>query len=214
IFPKLDENFAVIDDAALSPPLESFEDFSRAALANNAEVRAASASVTAAGHELSSARAGYLPALTMDYFYGIDAPQFATHAPDGTRNLGYAAEVTLNIPVWNWGATHSKIVQAGLSQRQAARELSLAQRKMLADLKTFYAEASAALDELELLKNSADVAAESLRLTNMRYRGGEATVLEVVDAQNTLTQARNAWSDGAVRYRTALANLQTLTGTM
>jgi outer membrane protein TolC len=39
-------------------------------------------------------------------------------------------------------------------------------------------------------------------------------VLEVVDAQNTLTQARNAYSDGEVRARTALANLQTLTGTM
>jgi len=30
----------------------------------------------------------------------------------------------------------------------------------------------------------------------------------------TLTQARNAFNDGEVRYRVALANLQTLTGTM
>ena len=64
------------------------------------------------------------------------------------------------------------------------------------------------------LQSSADLAAESLRLTNLRYQGGEATVLEVVDAQNTLTQARNAYSDGQLRYRNALANLQTLTGTM
>jgi outer membrane protein TolC len=48
----------------------------------------------------------------------------------------------------------------------------------------------------------------------LRYQGGESTVLEVVDAQNTLTQARNAYSDGVVRYRAALAGLQTLTGTM
>ena len=46
----------------------------------------------------------------------------------------------------------------------------------------------------------------------MRYQGGEATVLEVVDAQTTLTQARNAYDDAWVRYRVALANLQTLTG--
>ncbi|HEY7402386.1 MAG TPA: TolC family protein [Candidatus Angelobacter sp.] len=214
LFPKFEENFTVIDDASLPPPLESFEEISRLALANNAEVRAATAGLSAAGHELSSARAGYLPALTLDYFYGIDAPQFAANAPDGTRNLGYAAQATLNIPVWNWGATHSKVVQAGLRRRQAERELSLAQRRMLADIRTSYAEASAALAELDLLKDSADLAAESLRLTNLRYRGGEAGVLEIVDAQNTLTQARNAWSDGAVRYRTALANLQTLIGSM
>jgi hypothetical protein len=33
-----------------------------------------------------------------------------------------------------------------------------------------------------------------------------------VDAQTTLTQARNASADGLARYRLALAELQTLTG--
>jgi outer membrane protein TolC len=54
--------------------------------------------------------------------------------------------------------------------------------------------------------------AESLRLTLLRYQAGEATALEVVDAQTTLTQARNAFDDGLVRYRLAITNLQTLTG--
>ena len=121
---------------------------------------------------------------------------------------------TLNIPVWNWGATRSKVVQADLRRKQAQRELTLAQRKLQADMRELYAEAEAAHAELELLKSSADLAAESLRLTILRYQGGESTVLEVVDAQNTLTQARNAFSDGEVRARTAVANLQTLTGTM
>ena len=39
-----------------------------------------------------------------------------------------------------------------------------------------------------------------------------ATALEVVDAQTTAIQARNAQEDGLIRYRVALANLQTLTG--
>jgi outer membrane protein TolC len=56
------------------------------------------------------------------------------------------------------------------------------------------------------------MAGESLRLTNLRYQAGESTVLEIVDAQNTLTQARNAYDDGQARYRIAVANLQTLTG--
>ncbi|HYX51931.1 MAG TPA: TolC family protein [Candidatus Limnocylindrales bacterium] len=214
LFPSFEENFTIIDDAELAPPLSSFEDFAHLAQANNTDVRLSNAALNAAGRELASARAGYLPSLTLDYFYGIDAPQFATHGPDGVNNLGYSASATLNIPIWNWGATRSKVLQAGLRQKQAQRELSLTQRKLLADIRTLHAEAAAALAELDLLKSSADLAAEGLRLTNLRYQGGEATVLEVVDAQNTLMQARNSWSDGAVRYRTALANLQTLTGTM
>ena len=63
-----------------------------------------------------------------------------------------------------------------------------------------------------MLRQSYELAGESLRLTTLRYQSGEATVLEVVDAQNALTQAKNAYDDGEVRYKTALASLQTLTG--
>jgi outer membrane protein TolC len=214
LFPNFNQNFTVVDDAQLAPPLQSFEDFAKLAQTNNPDLRVSSLSVQAAQYEASSARGGYLPTLTLDYIYGIDAPQFAVNGPDGIRNLGYSASATLNIPIWTWGATRSKVIQADLRKKQAQRELSLAQRKLLADMQTSYAEAAAALEELELLKSSAGLAAESLRLTTLRYQGGESTVLEVVDAQNTLTQSRNAYDDGQVRFRTALANLQMLTGTM
>jgi outer membrane protein TolC len=48
----------------------------------------------------------------------------------------------------------------------------------------------------------------------LRYQAGEATALEIVDAQNTLITARNNYDDGEVRYRVAIANLQTLTGSL
>src|SRR5208337_2888612 len=96
---------------------------------------------------------------------------------------------------------------------QARGELSAAQRGLIADLHALYAEAESARDQLETLRSSAELAAESLRLTNLRYQGGEATALEVVDAQNTLVQARNTYAEGEARYRLALANLQRLTGT-
>jgi len=53
-----------------------------------------------------------------------------------------------------------------------------------------------------------------LRLITLRYKDGEATVLEVVDAQTTSALANSAYQDGAVRYRVSLANLQTLTGVL
>ena len=213
LFPNFNQDFTVVDDTQLAPPLESFEDFSHTAQSRSADLRASTASFQAAGQELASARSGLFPTLTLDYFYGIDATHFAVHT-DGIRNLGYAVTATLNIPIWNWGANRSKVIQADLKRKQAQRELDLAHRKLQADMRELYAEADAARSELEFLRGSADLAAESLRLTTLRYQSGEATVLEVVDAQNTVTQARNAFSDGEVRYRTALANLQTLTGTM
>jgi outer membrane protein TolC len=69
-----------------------------------------------------------------------------------------------------------------------------------------------ARDQLASLELSATTARESLRLTRLRYTGGEGSVLEVVDAQNALLTAETAQADGTVRYQVALANLQTLTG--
>ena len=58
------------------------------------------------------------------------------------------------------------------------------------------------------------MAAESLRLTKLRYQAGEITALEVVDAQTTYLSAETAQADGVVRYQAAFAALQLLMGTL
>ena len=211
IFPNFDENYELADDLHAPVTLASSDEVEARAARDNPDIRAALETVNAASHGVSAARAGYLPGLDLDYFYGIDATHFATRT-NGVSNLGSSAIATVNIPVWNWGATQSKIKQAEFQRDQAKRELSLAQRKLLAELKSLYAEAQTAADELSSLQRSAELGTESLRLITLRYRNGESTVLEVVDAQTTAALADTAYEDGAVRYRVALANLQTLTG--
>ncbi len=222
LFPNFNENFTVIDDLQTPQPLPSFPEVQAAAARKNPELRAAVAALQAATHEVAAAWGGLLPALTLDYFYGIDANHFAVHETvlvdpatrqfATVRNLGYSATATLQIPVWGWGANRSKVRQANLRQHQARVELSFAQRELLSNVQSFYNEAQAARAELESLTQAAQLSAESLRLTTLRYQAGEATVLEVVDAQTTLRQARNAYDDGQARFRVALATLQTLTG--
>jgi outer membrane protein len=121
---------------------------------------------------------------------------------------------SLTLPIWNWGATESKVRQAELRRDQTKLELSLAQRKLLAEMRSLYSEAETAINELAGLQRSAELAGDSLRLTTLRYKNGESTVLEVVDAQTTFAAANAAYQDGALRYRVALANLQTLTGVL
>ena len=215
VFPNFNQNFSTVDDLRLPPPVPPMQEIEQQAKAKNPQLYAAMQAVRTAGLEVLAARAAYLPTLTLDYFYGIDANRFAMHTPSPEGlipNLGYSASATLNIPIWNWGATQSKVRQSELRREQAQTELSAAQRKLIADLKSFYAEAEGARIQLDVLQQSADLAAESVRLTNLRYQAGEATALEVVDAQNSLVSARNNYDDGEARYRLAIANLQTLTG--
>jgi outer membrane protein TolC len=211
LFKDFNENFTVADDLASLEPLASLEEVTTAGTRNNPDLRAAQAALRQASREVTGAWGGVLPSISLDYWYGIDASRFATRV-DGINTLGNAAAATLEVPLWSWGANLSKVKQANLQKKQATIELSAAQRTLLANLHAFYDEAQAARAELDLLSQSLQLATESLRLINLRYQGGESTVLEVVDAQNTLTQASNAYNDGLVRFHVATANIQTLTG--
>jgi len=212
LFPNFFQDFTLANDLATMPALPPMNELQTMAAKNNPELQAAFAALAVANKQVGVGKAGYLPSLSVDRFYGIEANRFAKRAPDGTQNLGYQGIATLNIPVWNWGATQSKVRQAELLRHQAQVELSAAQRQALADLQSFYSEAQLAYDQLQMLKQSTELAEQSLRLTTLRYQGGEASALEVVDAQNTLTAAGNSYHDGEARYHVALANLQTLTG--
>jgi outer membrane protein TolC len=220
LFPDFNDNFELADDLHSNIPLPPRPEFESQAAQGNPDIRAALAAVQATGHEVSEARAGYLPSISLDYWYGIDAERYATYTalppPDFGRiqNLGSAALASLSLPIWNWGATQSRVRQAELRRDQSKVELSFAQRKLLAEMRSLYSEAETALNELAGLQRSAELAADSLRLTTLRYKNGESTVLEVVDAQSTFAAANANYQDGAVRYRVSLANLQTLTGVL
>ncbi len=200
--------------ADLSAPLPTRADVEAALAKHNPELRSAFASSHLANLNVTSARLGYLPDLGLTYNYGIDAAQFAMHNSIGANNLGYSVIATLDIPLWDWFTTHNRVKQAQLARETARVTLNNTQRQLIADLDSFYSEARVAHDQIASLDQSVTTATESLRLTRLRYTNGEATVLEVVDAQSSLTTAELAREDGVVRYQTALANLQLLTGTI
>ena len=202
-----------------APALASKEDVEQAAARNNPELKSALAALAANNADVQAAWGALLPNVGLNVTYGIDANQFAVNGPltpGGlkARNLGYSTSVTVNLPVWDWLAGENKVKQSQIRRDAARVALTNTQRRLIAQLEEAYSEAQAAHDQLASLDQSAVDAAESLSLTKLRYTGGEATVLEVVDAENTYVSAENAREDGRVRYEAARAALQTVTGTM
>ena len=217
--PTLDENFSVVDDLAAAPPLPAFDEVRTMAARGNPDVRAADEALHAAGHDVRAAKNAFYPTLVLDGVYGIEANEFALNSRIAAQpelgvlpNLGYFITLNLTVPVWDWGGLRSKVHQSEAKQHQAEVTLTQTQRQVMSNLYSMYNEAMAAKSGVDNLQRVADLAAESVRLTTLRYQAGESTALEVVDAQNTFVQARNANDDAQVRYRVAVAELQTLTG--
>jgi outer membrane protein TolC len=184
------------------------------------DLRVAMDTALAAGLNVSMARQAFLPSVKVTVDYGIESNCVGLRcvdvgyaAPGPAPTLGYFMTAVMNIPVWDWGVKQSKLRQAEIKHEQADLELSAAQRQLVKNLHAAYNETQTAFARLDSLRRAADLAAEDLRLNISRYQTDEAVALEVVDAQNNLTQARDALDDGELRYRVAVANLQTFTGT-
>jgi outer membrane protein TolC len=209
LFPDYQSNFTVVDDLDTLAALPVYTEIQTLGGRNNPDIRAAQATVEEQDYEI---RAEMLPAVSMDYFFGISANQFAIHNPEGQNLLGSVVQAQLTIPLWTWGAARSKVKQAEYKLRQAKNDLTYTQRNLLAELDAFYREAALARTQLASLRESVELSKQSLDLTLLRYQAGEVSVLEVVDAQASARDARNALDDGLVRYRVAVGNLQTLTG--
>ncbi len=220
LFPRANENFTLIDDLAQPPPLPPLSAAAALARRRNPALQAALAAYHQSGEQVTMAKAAFLPSLSVEFDYGIQANALALHSVNTTvlkpriaqPNLGYFATYTLNLPLFDWGARWSKLHAAEDIQQLERVNLGYAQRSVLAGFYNDYNTAAVAWNELASLRLSARLAAHNLRLVTMQYRAGEAQVLQVLDAENSLALAQNSQAAGEARYRDALANLQTLTG--
>jgi outer membrane protein TolC len=219
LFRDFSENFSIVDDLDLAPALPPLPDIETMAGRANPVLGAAMQTLRASRLDVTLARQAFLPTIGVDAIYGIEANAIALRSTDvaykefgPVPTPGYYIDAVLNIPLWDWGVRRSKVRQAELKQDEAQVELSTAQRTLIRNLRGFYDEAQTARQQVDLLRRAVDLASESLRLNTLRYQAGEATILDLVDAQTTLIQTRNAYDDGMVRYRVAIGNLQTITG--
>jgi outer membrane protein TolC len=221
LFPDFNENFTVVDDLDSAPALPPFPEIQEMAAKQNPDLRVAMETARQADFDVKTAQFAFLPTLTVDTDYGIEANCFGLHCTQAAfdaqktgllPSAGYFLTASLNVPIWDWGTLRSKLKQAEYKQQSAKAALSLATRMNISELYATYDEAIVARSGLEESRRTAELAAESLRLTVLRYQGGASPATEVVDAETALVTARNAYADAQVRYRTLLANLQTFTG--
>jgi outer membrane protein len=219
IFPSLNENFTIVDDLDSAMALPTFQEAQKMAASKNPDLQLATQTLYQARVAVQAAKGAFMPAFFTDSDYGIEANAYALHSRNVEEqkagvlpNLGYFVTVGVNVPVWDWGTLRSKLHQAQFKREQARLDLSQTQRELLSTLYGSYNEAAVARAAVDQTRHTADLAAESLRLTDLRYKAGASAALDVVVAENTLTQARNSYDDAQLRYRVAIANLQTVTG--
>ncbi|MED4780347.1 TolC family protein [Brevibacillus choshinensis] len=75
-----------------------------------------------------------------------------------------------------------------------------------------YLNLNAAREAIDFQKTAKDSAAESYRLTNLRFENGLATTLEVIQAEEELSNRENQYQKAILQYNLSVVNFETALG--
>jgi len=164
----------------------------------------------AARAEVKIARADRLPSLSYSINGGFDSDSLKE--PRLKEHTGASAQISLNIPIFDWGASKSREQQARLRADLAENEKTLAQRQFTQQFYAARAQAASAATRMSLASAGVTKAQDNLAASIARYRAGEAPIVEVTDAQTTLVEQRSALYQASYDYQVALARLKQATG--
>ena len=151
-------------------------------------------------------RAELLPQASVTFQYGLDSLRF--HWAD----RGYAAFFSLNVPIFDWFKTRSASRQLRLQADQVDQNRRIAERAFSRDYHDALDRVRAAYAQIALTRAQVTLSAENLRLSRVRYEGGEGSALDVVAAQGQLADARTNYFTTLARHLEARADLAVAAG--
>lgn len=192
------------------PVADEINRFSEAAIQTRPEFAQFEADKRAAEAEVSIARSDRRPQLTYSISSGFISDSLR---PVRIKDQsGIQATIGFTIPIFDWGASRSREVQAKLKLQQAENQRLLSERQFVQEFFVARAQALSAQERIRLLSISIRDAETNVNTSIARYRAGEAPITEVVDAQNLLIAQKQALYKAIFDYQTAKSHLARAVG--
>ena len=155
-------------------------------LANNPDVLAANERISSARADLKYANTNRLPSLNFQGGAGFRNG----YQPDINPNrFNYLAGVTLAVPIFQGGRLNKSYGLASKSMELNELSNATLTSTLLKDLESTQSDLKAYDEQIKNSAGQTDVANETLRLTEVRYKQGVATYLDLINASTNLQRA-------------------------
>lgn len=203
---------AVVSDTGVVDRIVLSDDELIALAEQGPEVKRAQASLAAAKQNSRAAKSPYLPTLSASLGWSFAASDTGFRFTGDQRNRNISTSLSINFPIFQGLGREQQVVAARVAEDNAAaslRDQRLTQRQQLI---TFLGNFRTAEARVEIQMASVQAAEEDLRVMQERYNLGASTLLELLQSQTTLDQARQQLIQARVQARTAKAQIEQLIG--
>lgn len=191
------------DDLPLDAPVPADpEAWVQDALKYNPTLLSQLASVDAAEHNITSARAGHLPTITATVSRSKDTTWLQHGSSDfsGNGDYGTTAGLTLSIPIFSGGGTQSRVRQS-IDERDEAQDSAESERRQVKrDALNYYRSVISGISEVQSGKAAVDSGQKALDATKAGFSVGTKTITDVLLAIQTLTSSESTYSQARHQF--------------
>ena len=189
------------------------------ALEQNPTLRSRELASVAAGHDISTARAGHLPYLSGSVRYNDTAGWGDTRVGGVSGHLGQLSYdttigVQLTIPIFSGGLTQSQVRQAIYTRDIVDDQLEQERRAITRQTRNAYRALVAGLTEIEARKQALVSAQSAMEATEAGFEVGTRTIVDVLISQQVLFQAQRDYSISRHNFLVNTLRLRQAAGTV
>ncbi len=162
-------------------------------------------------HEKKKAQIAFLPRISGSISYSRDNELF-NRVYNKNLNQDYSVRlgVQLDLNIFKGFADRAELQRQTLNYEKAREDYIDQQRQLKANVTQAYLNVKAYQEIAEINETNLEAASEDLRLAQERYKIGAGTLIEVINAQLAMTQARSNLVAAKYNARIARAYLELL----
>ncbi len=203
---------AVADDTSDAGAIGITEEELLTLAENGPAVRQARAQFAAAQQSSRSSKSPYLPTVSASVGWSYTAADTGIRFFGNEERRNLSTSISINFPIFNGLNREQQVLSASVAEDNARVQLRDAQlnsrQQMIQQLGTF----RTAEARVQIQISSVAAGEEDLRVQQERYALGASTLLDVLNSQTTLDQARRDLIQARLDARTAKAQIEALVG--
>lgn len=202
----------IVEDLGQETPQVEIEQGVTKAMGQRPDLLAARETFKSAESSVMGSQAARLPIAYTTFAYGWSDNQFPRTEDARKKNYSWDVRIGITLPIFDGLATSSNVKQAKARAAMAENDVRDGELQAALEIKEATLGIDQATQSIKASKAGLASAEENYRLSRERYDVGSGTMLELLDAEVSLSQARSSYVQAMASLREAEALFEKATG--
>lgn len=180
-----------IADAKVLASIPNEQDVYASALSTRPEIKAGELNIASSEIAVSSARAGYMPTLSINAGVGSNnsSGQHTDFFKQVKTNLSNSIGLSISVPIFDNMQTRTNIRKAKYNLQTSRLDLQSQQKQLYSSIENYWLNATSSQQQYRYAKKNAESMKESYDLVSEQFNLGLKNIVELTTGKNNMLQA-------------------------